>query len=319
MVDKVVFLGTPDFAVPSLKALVTDPDIDVAAVITQPDRPAGRGQKLTAPPVKQTALAVGVPLYQFRRIRDNPEALAVLEKTEAKACIVAAFGQILPAGFFDAPPCGTLNVHASVLPAYRGASPVVHAILNGDSETGVTIMKIDAGMDTGGILSVRWTPIPPEATAGELEAALAEQGARLLLPTLKQYLAGELEVTPQSDEAASYAPRIKKEDGRIDWLGSAAEVHNRIRAMNPWPGAFTDWRGGELKVWRASLVTVDSTGTAPGTVLRLDSSGVVVQCGAGAVSLTELQLPNRRRVGARDFINGTQIRTGDLLGQTASP
>ncbi len=319
MVDKVVFLGTPEFAVPSLRALASDPHIEVAAVITQPDRPSGRGQRMTPPPVKTAALEAGLPVHQFKRIRNNPEALAVLEKAQPVVCVVAAFGQILPVEFFDSPPFGTVNVHASVLPAYRGASPIVHAILNGDKETGVTIMKIDAGMDTGDILSIRWTPIPPGATAGELETVLAEQGARLLLPTLREYLGGKLNPTPQPADSATYAPRITKAQGRIDWERSAVEVHNRIRAMNPWPGAFTEWRQGELKVWRALVASLDASGAAPGTVLETDPSGVDVQCGVGAVRLTELQLPNRRRVGARDFINGTRVGVGELFGRTATP
>ncbi len=317
MVNKVVFLGTPEFAVPSLKALASDPSLEVAAVITQPDRPSGRGQRPAPPPVKESALEAGLPVHQFERIRNNPEAVAVLEQSRPEVCVVAAFGQILPAGFFDLPPFGTVNVHASVLPAYRGASPIVRAILNGDKETGVTIMKIDAGMDTGDILSVRWTPIPPAATAGELEAVLAEQGARLLLPTLREYLAGQLKPTPQPAESATYAPRVTREDGRIDWGNSAVEVHNRIRAMNPWPGAFTEWREGELKIWRAGLAALDSREAAPGTILELRPSGVDVQCGSGKISLTELQLPSRKRVGAGDFINGTRVRVGEVLGQAS--
>lgn len=315
MVDKIVFLGTPEFAVPSLKALAADSQFSVAAVITQPDRPSGRGQKVSLPAVKRAAQELSVPVYQFSRIRGNPEAQALLERIRPTVCVVAAFGQILPVEFFDLPPFGTVNVHASVLPAYRGASPVVHAILNGDKETGVTIMKINAGMDTGDILSVRWAPIPPGATAGELEVALAELGARLLVPTLKQYLVGELKPSEQSESSATYAPRIGKESGRIDWAHSADEVHNRIRAMNPWPGAFTSWRGGEIKVWRAGPMSFQGlTESVPGTILRLDPDGVGVRCGNGAVSLTELQLPNRKRVGARDFINGTHICTGEVLG-----
>lgn len=319
MVDKVVFLGTPEFAVPSLKALASDPDIKVAAVITQPDRPSGRGQKMTPPPVKRAALEAGLPVHQFQRIRNNPEALAVLEKAQPDVCVVAAFGQILPIEFFDLPPFGTVNVHASVLPAYRGASPIVHAILNGDKETGVTIMKIDAGMDTGDILSVRWTPIPPGATAGDLATVLAGQGARLLLPTLREYLGGKLSPTPQPAESATYAPRITRDDGHIDWGHSAAEVHNRLRAMNPWPGAFTEWRDAELKIWRAVLASPDASGAAPGTILELDPSGIEVQCGSEAVRLTELQLPNRKRVGARDFINGTRVSVGEVFGRRVTP
>ncbi|MFZ0428876.1 MAG: methionyl-tRNA formyltransferase [Acidobacteriota bacterium] len=318
MVNKIVFLGTPGFAVPTLRALASDSRIEVAAVITQPDRPSGRGQKLTAPPVKLAAQEARLPVYQFRRIRNNPEALAVLQEVQPTACVVVAFGQILPAEFFDAPPFGTLNVHASVLPAYRGAAPIVHAILNGDRQTGVTIMKIDEGMDTGDILSVRWTPIPPDATAGELEMVLAEQGARLLLPTLNDFITGTLQATPQRGEFATYAPRIMKEDGRIDWNRTAFEVHNRIRAMNPWPGAVTSWRDGELKIWRASLALSDGAGAAPGTVIGFEPDGLEVQCGSGTVRLLELQVPNHKRVGARDFINGTRIRPGEILGPSAA-
>jgi methionyl-tRNA formyltransferase len=308
VVIRTVFLGTPEFSVPTLEALIHDPEISVDGVFTQPDRPAGRGQRLTAPPVKKAALAAGIPVFQPEKFRSNPEAVAQLRQLDPDVCVVVAFGQILTPDFFALPPHGSINVHASVLPSYRGASPIVHSILNGDAESGVTIMRIDAGMDTGDILSIERVPIPVDMTAGELEEILSRKGADLLLPTLKGYLAGEVRPVPQPDRGVSTAPRIRKGDGRIDWSRSAREVHDRIRAMNPWPGAAAEWRAEPVKLWRSCIG--EGSGP-PGTVLRLQATGVEVACGEGSVQLTELQLPNRSRIAARDFVNGLHPRIGE--------
>ncbi|GAB4240341.1 MAG: methionyl-tRNA formyltransferase [Acidobacteriota bacterium] len=309
---RVLFLGTPQFAVPSLTKLLEDPEIDVVGVITQPDRPAGRGKRPTPPPVKEVALAAGLPIFQPERIRGNPEARRILEELQPDVAVVVAFGQILPVEFFEAPPHGTVNVHASLLPRYRGAAPVVHALLNGESKTGVTIMRIDEGMDTGDMLAWREVPIPPEMTAGELEALLAREGAALLIPTLHDYVAGRIRPVPQDPAQATYAPRIKKEDAVIDWTRDAARVHNLVRAMNPKPGAVTSFRGTPVKIWR-TLPPAEVIGEEgkPGEILARVGDGLKVACGRGAVIVTELQLPGRRRITGAEFANGFRPAAGE--------
>jgi methionyl-tRNA formyltransferase len=315
MVMRVVFLGTPSFAVPSLRRLLEDPGIEVATVVTQPDRKAGRGQRLTPPPVKVAAIEAGLRIAQFERIRNNPEAHELMLALRPDVAVVVAFGQILPLGFFDLPPFGTVNLHASMLPAYRGAAPAVHAILNGERETGVTIMRIDEGMDTGDVLLRKAIRIGEEMTAGALEDLLAREGAELLPPTLHDYLSGRIRPELQQHGLATLAPRIRKEDGRIDWGVEAWAVHNRIRAMNPWPGAFSSWRGEEVKIWR-SLASPTPGGPEgnPGVIVDCGRDYLEVGCGSGAVRLLELQLPARKRVDARDFINGARPRLGERFG-----
>ncbi len=305
---RTVFLGTPDFSVPTLRALIDDPQVSVEGVFTQPDRPAGRGQHLTPPPVKKVALAAGIPIFQPEKVRANPEAVFRLREMDPDVCVVVAFGQILTADFFALPRYGSINVHASILPSYRGASPIVHSILNGDSETGVTIMRIDAGMDTGDILSIEKVPISLEITAGELETILSREGAELLVPTLKRYVAGDVQPTPQPELGVSVAPRIRKEDGRLDWSKTARQVHDRIRAMNPWPGAVAKWKGEVIKIWCSSPGQGNGS---PGTILGFPPKGVEVACGEGSIHLSEVQLPNRSRISARDFVNGQQPRIGE--------
>ncbi len=311
---RVVFLGTPEFAAASLYRLLGAPDIDVVGVVTQPDRPAGRGRRLAPPPVKKLALASGLPLLQPERIRGNPEAVRFLETTRPDLLAVAAFGQLLPAPFFDWPSHGALNVHASLLPKFRGASPIVQAILQGERETGVTIMKIDKGLDTGGMLSKRAAPIGPDVTAGELEAALAALGAELLVETIGPYLRGEIEPRPQNEAEASHAPLIRKEQGRLDWSGSAFDVHNQIRAFNPWPVAFSSLRGELVKLWRSALPALGGTGRPPGEVLGLTAGTLLVQCGGGTVvGLRQLQPASRKRMSAIDFVNGFGVSSGEAF------
>ncbi|MBI4446940.1 MAG: methionyl-tRNA formyltransferase [Acidobacteria bacterium] len=310
---KIVFLGTPDFAVPSLKGLL-ESHYHIAAVITQPDRPAGRGQQLATPPVKRLAAAYKVPVFQPEKIRGNPEALQLLQRVQPDLNVVVAFGQILPREFFAFPPLGTLNVHASLLPFYRGADPVTHTILRGETETGVTIMRIDEGMDTGDILAQRHVPIGENMTAGELEVILSEEGAQLLVETIPHYASGEISPVPQDSHRASYAPRVKKEDAQIDWRRSAQEVHNHVRAYNPWPGAFTSFRSITVKIWRSEKLS-DHSGSSgtPGKVLDISPKGILVQCGSGSLMLKELQMPSRSRIGAHDFANGVDLKTGEFF------
>jgi methionyl-tRNA formyltransferase len=317
MMADVVFLGTPEFAVPTLSALIESPRFEVRAVITQPDRKAGRGQRLTPPPVKLLALENELPVFQFPRIRNNSDAMGLLEAVKPVVCIVVAFGQILPAEFFDYPPKGTLNVHASLLPSYRGAAPVAHAVWNGESETGVTIMKIDEGMDTGDILSIQKVPVLEELSTGELESILAVAGAQLLIPTLEKYLNGALIPEPQNHELATYAPRITKKDGRIDWRKNANSISRQVRAMNPWPGAFAEWRGGEVKIWKALPTSPSMAGKArfqPGRVATIGKEGFQIECKDSTfLTVREIQLPNRKRVPARDFVNGSQLKVDEVF------
>lgn len=310
---KVVFLGTPDFAVPSLERLLNSPDVDVVGVITQPDRPAGRGMKLTPPPIKTLAELHGLPLLQPERLKGNDEALVFLDACEPDLGVVAAFGQLLPRTVFERPVHGMLNVHASLLPHYRGAAPVTYAIWNGERETGVTIMKIDEGLDSGDTLTFRSCRIGPNQTGGELSLELATLGAELLLETMPGYLSGEIVPEPQEHSAATYAPRIRKEQARIDWQEPAERVHNQIRAFNPAPGAYCHFRDARLKIWdsRVEELPVDER---PGRVLRVTPEGISVCCGSGlAVLIRQVQSGGRNRVSAADFARGSNLHPGEFL------
>ncbi|MEE8160287.1 MAG: methionyl-tRNA formyltransferase [Acidobacteriota bacterium] len=316
---RVVFLGTPEFAVPSLEALLNVPQqCKVVGVMTQPDRPAGRGQRLTAPPVKLLADRHDVPVFQADRLRGNLEALEFLRSREPDLNVVVAFGQILTSEFFDYPSLGTLNVHASLLPKYRGAAPVIHALINGETLSGVTIMKIDEGMDTGDILSQLTVPVTEDMPAGALAQVLASSGADLLIETIPGYAKGEIQLRPQEHAQSTYAPRIKKEESRINWKQPAATVHNLVRALNPWPTAFTEFRGEKLRIWRtkkrSQVMSRSSSRSQPGQLLTVEKGEIAVQCGdSTSLCLIELQLPNRRRVSAGDFVNGVRLKVGEVL------
>lgn len=312
---RVVFLGTPEFAVPSLESLIASSDYEVVSVITQPDRRSGRGQKLAPPPVKVVAERNQIPCHQFQSLRKSPDSLTLMRRLEPDLAVVVAFGQILVRDFFEAPRFGTVNVHASILPAYRGAAPAAHAILNGETKTGVTIMKIDEGMDTGDILTIDTVAIPNTMNTGELETVLARRGAELLLRTLGGYVSGEIRPVAQDHSEATLAPRIQKADGRIDWTRTAGEIHNQVRAMNPWPGTFFEWGGLEVKLWR-SLAERELGGepAEPGRILTASGEDLLISCGNGSLlRACELQLPSRKRVSAKDFLNGTQLKAGDLF------
>ncbi len=321
MVIRVVFLGTPDFAVPSLRALVSaggDIHYDVRAVITQPDRPAGRGLRLTPPPVKVLAQEAGIPVFQPQRLRREPQIYEMLRLVDPELMVVVAFGQILPADFFGHPRFGTLNIHGSLLPKYRGAAPIAHALLNGEAETGTTIMKIDEGMDTGEILSQRAQPVDRNVTTGELEVVLARQGAELLVDTIPAYVSGTLAPYPQDDCLACYAPKLQKEQAAIDWGKPAFAVHNQVRAFNPWPVAFSAVRGQTVKIWRSSVAQSAAPAGQdgkPGQVLNIDRRGITVQCGGStSLLLLELQLAGRNRNRAFDVANGLQLKVGESFG-----
>ena len=308
---RVVFMGTPEFAVPSLKALL-DAGYGVVGVFTQPDRPVGRGHKLAACPVKKLAVERGVPVYQFERLR-NEEGLACLRALAPDIVVTAAFGQILSQALLDVPKMGTVNVHASLLPAYRGAAPINWCILNGETRTGVTTMLTDAGVDTGAMLLRRETDIGETETAAELSVRLSHLGAELLIETLKGYIAGEIAPTPQDERLASRQPMLKKEMGLIDWTRSAKEIACQARGLDPWPSAYTDYLGGTLKIYRARPAAGEGE---PGTVLRSSAKeGLFVACGEGALEVLEMQAPGGKRMSARAYLAGKKIEPGTKFGE----
>jgi methionyl-tRNA formyltransferase len=298
-------MGTPDLACESLRALYAEPGFEVVQVVTQPDRPKGRDLKLTPSPVKTLALSLGLPVLQPERARE-PGFIQAMAALKSDLIAVAAFGQILPPALLELPKHGCLNVHTSLLPRYRGAAPIQWSILNGDSHTGVTIMKMDAGLDTGAIISQEKTEITPSDTAETLHDRLAQIGARLLTSTIPQYIEGRLMPVPQDNAAATHAPKIKKEHGHIDWTASATTLWNRVRGLIPWPGAFCYMpvaNGGKtlLKIWGAEVV---SGSGEPGTILEAGNGKLIVACETGALSLTTLQREGGRRMATRDFLAG---------------
>jgi methionyl-tRNA formyltransferase len=308
---KVAFLGTPEFAVPSLATLAKRHE--VALVLTQPDRPKGRGRRLAAPPVKELALALGIPILQPERLAE-PEVRAALEQVRPDCLVVVAYGLKIPDWLLALPPRGTVNVHASLLPAYRGASPVNRAVMNGDAETGVTTMLMASRMDAGPILMQRRTPIGPEETAGELAARLAELGAGLLVVTLDGLVSGTVAPRAQDDARATLAPKLGKDDGRIDWRAPARSIVDLVRGVNPWPGAQTRRDGATLKVWKAAAAP-GRPGAAPWTVLAASlREGLVVAAGEGAVSLLLVQAEGKKALPAPEYLLGHPLAAGTLLG-----
>lgn len=304
---RAVFLGTPSFAVPTLEKLTAAHQL--IEVVTQPDRPKGRGKELAAPPVKEFALRQGLPVYQPERIR-RPEAVEHLRQLAADVMIVVGYGQIIPQSIIDLPRHGILNVHASLLPKYRGAAPIQWAIVNGETVTGVTIMKIDAGLDTGGMLLRAETAIGQDETAVELGDRLAVIGAELLIDALERI--DRITPEPQDSSQATLAPILKKEDGRIDWTYSARAIHNRVRGFQPWPGAHSRFRGQSLHIWKSGVA--GRTGGEPGRLRHLDRR-VWVDCGEGALELVEVQLEGKKRMSAADFANGQRLAESEALGR----
>ncbi len=306
---RVIFMGTPDFSVPTLTALV-EGGYSVVAVVTQPDRPAGRGHELAPSPVKRYALAHGLKVLQPETLRP-PEAVAELAAMQPDVIVVAAFGMILPPNMLAIPPKGCINVHASLLPRHRGASPIAAAILAGDRVTGSTIMLMDEGMDTGPILAQATMELRPDDTTGTLSERLARQGADLLAATLPMWLAGEIHPQPQPAEEATICRSLRKGQGQIDWTRPAVEIERMVRAYQPWPGAFTFWRGQLLKVLRAHVVE----GVAePGMVVPC-REGAAVGAGQGLLALDEVQLAGRRAMTIGDFLRGQRAIIGARLGK----
>lgn len=335
---RLVFLGSPACAIPTLKALLSSPH-SIELVITQPDKPSGRGRRLQPPPVKIFAEENGLRVYQTRRIRKDEQARALLEEIKPDVGVVVAFGQIIPPAILDIPPYGFLNVHFSLLPRYRGASPVAHALLKGEKKTGITIFRLNEKMDEGDIFTHHEVEILPEETAGELEARLAEIGAELMLDTLARI--DEIIPQPQDHSQATYAPLLKKEDGLIHWEWSATEICNRIRAFNPWPSAYTFFRGERVKLLRARalqdeelqrFLTQISSGQdetlaseeknsslspRPGEIVAVNKAGLYIACGQRTIlRLTEVQPANKKAMPAFQFSLGRRIKPGEFFTST---
>jgi methionyl-tRNA formyltransferase len=306
---RVVFMGTPEFAVPSLQKLIQTQT--VVGVVTQPDRPAGRGRKLRPSPVKVAAETAAVPLYLPKSLRSE-ESAAPLRIWQPDVIVVAAFGQILRPHVLNLPPYGCINVHASLLPRWRGASPIQHAIMAGDSETGITLMRMDEGLDTGPIYVQEPVPIRVNDTASTLHDRLAELGAELLGRHLDDIVAGNVAAVEQNDDLATYAPLIKKEAGQLDWQRSSVELDRHVRAMTPWPGAFTSWQGERLKILACQPTQKGLSAAQPGEVFSRNDT-VLVQTGDGALQLDELQLAGKRAMRVSDFIRGRPDFLGTVL------
>ena len=308
----IVFMGTPDFAVPGLKTLIRTQT--VVGVVTQPDRPAGRGQQLRPSPVKQVAEAAGIPVYQPKSLRSEAAA-APLRDWAPDLIVVTAFGQILRPHVLDLPPLGCLNVHASLLPRWRGASPIQHALMAGDAETGVCLMRMDPGLDTGPVYVCRSTPITPQYTAATLHDRLAQLGAELLAAYLDEIVNGRLHPTPQEEALATYAPMIQKENGRLDWSQPADVLDRHIRAMTPWPGAFTTWDGETLKILAAEPLAGQPDGGIGQVVPERD--GAIVCAGSGGLRLRQVQLAGKRAMEMAEFLRGRPDFAGSRLGETS--
>lgn len=308
-------MGTAELACASLKALLETPELSVVAVVTQPDRPAGRDMKLQFSAVKKTAVTAGVPVLQPGRAR-NPEFVEQLRSLAPDLVVVAAYGQILPGAILDMPRFGCINVHTSLLPKYRGAAPIQWALLNGDRETGVTIMKVAPSLDTGDILSQEMTPIEDSDNAETLHDRLAEMGAKLIVPTIRNWVAGRITPRPQDESQATHVRKISKEDGKLDWTQPARVLWNRIRGFTPWPGAFTFHEAGGkkklIKIWQVQVE--EGKKGEPGTILAADKSGILVACGHGALRISILQQEGGRRMNVAEFLAGHPLAHGERFG-----
>ncbi len=308
---KLVYMGTPDYAVPPLKALY-EAGYEITAVVTQPDKPVGRGRKIQECPVKLLAKELGLTVFQPERIK-RAEAVEELKKFEADVFVVAAFGQILSREILMMPRLGCVNIHASLLPKYRGASPIQSAVLNGDEYSGVTIMQMDEGIDTGDILFQKSIKLDENETGGSLFDRLSVLGAELIVEALPAIEKGDFTPIRQDSEAASHTKMISKEEGKINFAKAALSVERQIRAMNPWPSAYTFMEGRQLKIWAAKSES-ESSDAAAGTVLYTDKDSFAVACGEGVLHILEVQLEGKKRMGAGDFLRGVSLKTGDRLG-----
>lgn len=310
---RIVFAGTPEFSVPALDALHAAGHTVVAAC-TQPDRPAGRGRVLTAGPVKRRALALGIPVEQPATLQ-TPDAVARVASYAPDLMVVVAYGLILPQAILDVPRRGCLNIHGSLLPRWRGAAPIHRAILAGDERTGITIMKMDAGLDTGPLLLVRETAIGAEETSGQLHDRLAALGAAAVVDAIDEWTAGRIAPVPQPKSGVTYAAKIRKEEAVIDWTCAALDLSRRVRAFNPWPVAETRWRGQQLRIWQAMPLAVAAVSAVPGEVIEARDGRIVVATGDGALRLDRLQLPGRKPTAAAEFLRASPL-LGAHLGQS---
>ncbi|UQZ87250.1 Methionyl-tRNA formyltransferase [Paenibacillus konkukensis] len=312
---RIVFMGTPDFAVPSLQTLLEYDGAQVVGVVTQPDRPVGRKRILTPTPVKVEAQKHGIPVLQPERLR-RPEAVELVKELKPDLIVTAAYGQILPKSVLDIPPYGCINIHASLLPKYRGGAPIHHAVMNGDEVAGVTIMYMAEGLDTGDMLTRVEVAIEDTDTTGTMFDKLSVAGAELLKRTLPELASGRIQAEPQNEAEAVYSPNITREQEQIDWNKSAVAIWNQVRGLNPRPGAYTLWNGDVLKVWSCLKpeAGAENAAAAPGTVLSADERGIVVAAGAGAVTITELQPAGKKAMDAAQFVRGGQLKAGTVLG-----
>jgi len=308
-------MGTPEFALPTLRALL-EGGVEMAAVITRPDRPAGRGQQTAASPVKRLALERGLEVLQPQKIRD-PQAIEQVRQRSPEIIVVVGYGQIIPRPIFDFPPLGTINMHASLLPKYRGAAPIQWAIAEGAALTGVTTMRIEEGLDTGDILLQREAPVGPQETAPELSVRLAAIGAELLMETLEGLRQGRITPRKQNHPEATLAPILKKENGRIDWKMSAPQIANRVRGFLPWPGAYTSFRGALLHIRRARPAEEAGPAVATPGALAIRDRRLLAACGQGWLDLLELQPEGKKRLTAGEFLNGWRPVSQDILGEQA--
>ncbi|KXG75984.1 methionyl-tRNA formyltransferase [Thermotalea metallivorans] len=309
---KIVFMGTPDFAVPCLEEIIHG-NHEVQAVVTQPDRPKGRGKKLTYPPVKEKALQYHLPVFQPERVKEL-RFVEELKKLSPDCIVVVAFGQILPKDILDIPPLGCINVHASLLPKYRGAAPIHWAIINGEEVTGVTTMYMDEGLDTGDIILKKEIFIG-DKTTGELHEEMAQEGAKLLGETLR--LIGEHKAPREKQREAdsSYAPMIDKKLGNIDWSKSARDIYNLIRGVNPWPGAYTTYKGEKFKIWKSKIVYKDCQ-ERPGKIIKVDRNGILVCTGSYMLNIEEIQFPNSRSMTVDAYLRGHVLEENTILGES---
>ncbi len=312
---RIVFMGTPDFSVPTLEALVKAGH-DVVGVVTQPDKPKGRGKAVLMTPVKEKAVELSIPVYQPVKARDE-SFIETLRELRPDVCVVIAFGQILPKAVLDIPKYGCVNNHASLLPKYRGAAPLQWVVLNGEKETGITTMMMDVGMDTGDMLEKAVVPMDDKETYGSIHDKLCVLGGELILSTLKKIEDGTIVRTPQKDEEATYTKKIVKSMGDIDWTMEAAVIERWIRGLNPWPSAYTSWKGKTLKIWDADVVNEEYPGSC-GEVIAVEKDSILMKTGKGALALKSLQLEGKKRMDTDAFLRGYQIEKGTILCAASS-
>ena len=309
---RIIFMGTPDFSVGTLEALV-EAGHEVVLAVTQPDKPKGRGKEMQFTPVKECALSHGIPVFQPKKVRD-PECVEELKKYQADVCVVIAFGQILPKEILEMTPYGCINVHASLLPSYRGAAPIQWAVIRGEKISGVTTMQMDEGLDTGDMLEKTEIILDEKETGGSLHDKLAEAGAKLCVHTLDKLVQGDLTPQKQGESPTEYARMLDKKLGDINWEQSAVEIERLIRGLNPWPSAYTDWNGKTMKIWEADAVPGENTEKAPGTITDVTKDDFAVQTGDGQLRVRALQIPGKKRMEADAFLRGYQVKVGEHLG-----